>query len=252
LREIGDIDVEIYDHISLYAAPGCLSMCDLIQQRLPRELRDMIYRFILEKPKIRVQSSDLIHARFNHHNRKPLDRYDQSHGYKSIFEYAYLFNAAFVDPITKVEFAEAWYGTATFAFKSPAYVDKFLTRDRWGSKLELTRAVNSVEVSHWAEYSEPHQQHFLGQMKVLFNLRKGANIVLSRMDFDIYLACLDGYCEQLVQRVSYMFPLMSQLTDAGYVVMYKPYPGSQFRFESKITVDDAEKAFRAIIEDDAM
>jgi hypothetical protein len=223
-----------------------------MQKRLPRELRNMIYEFILEKPKIRVQSSDLIHKRFNHHDRKRLHEYDQSHGYKNLFEYAYLFNAAFVDPITKVEFAEAWYGTATFAFSDLSDVDEFLLQDRWGSNLELTKVVKSVEISHWGECSEPDQQYFLGQTHVLFNLSKGANIVLLQMDFDTISTSWCQYRKSIVQHVSYMFPLILQLKNAGYVVNYKPYPSLQVRIENEITVDDLEKTFTAIMEGSGM
>jgi hypothetical protein len=148
LQSLIHVDAEINHYIHQYAAPTCLSLCEGIQEKLPRELRDMIYGFVLqENPKVRLRKEHFEHELFDSRLIIPLvGRAERliNLGYDNISGYAHLFDTGFVDPNTKSEFTEAWYWPTTFSFLEHKYIGNLLHYDRWGSDIQPQSPGRSV------------------------------------------------------------------------------------------------------------
>jgi hypothetical protein len=46
--QLESLNVLVDTHLEAYAAPRCQALCEMVQQKLPRELRDLVYQYILE------------------------------------------------------------------------------------------------------------------------------------------------------------------------------------------------------------
>jgi hypothetical protein len=144
LQTLTHAGAEIDYHIHQYAAPTCLAICEVMQEQLPRELRDMIYGFVLQdNPKLTLRDKDFENEFFDRRFIKPLAsyRYDDEfddefyhRGYDNVFNYEHIFDPAFVDHITKYEFTEAWYKIATFSFTDASYISDFLHYYRYAPR----------------------------------------------------------------------------------------------------------------------
>jgi hypothetical protein len=90
IRSMARIDKEVDQHIRQHAAPACLSLCNAVQDKLPRELRDVIYRYILREPKIVVMSNHLLQDRFDKSIMIRSRAYRWSKIWKHVHDYTHL------------------------------------------------------------------------------------------------------------------------------------------------------------------
>jgi hypothetical protein len=65
IHEYVRIDEELNDNMRQHAGSACLSLCDTLQEKLPSELRDMVYEFNLDKPDIHISREHINKEHFD-------------------------------------------------------------------------------------------------------------------------------------------------------------------------------------------
>jgi hypothetical protein len=169
--------VKVDEQIALHAAPSCRELCDKMQRDLPRELRDMIYQYLLPEVDILIGSTDFLPESASNHSRPQL--VDTPH----------MIAPEYSDPITRRELFEAWYKFCTFQFASDTLIPQFLHKDLWGLDLPVRQLVRKLEIDIWPiENNTSRWDHRIAQQRCrsqpglldsLLAIRPGAEMVFS-------------------------------------------------------------------------
>jgi hypothetical protein len=205
---------EVNDHIVAYARSYCGTLCISIQQHLPRELRDMIYAYLLPVCDVLIEATDFL----------PLGSTDSSR--PQLIDVPHLLSPGFSDVVTRRELLEAWYKLSTFQFANIALIPIFLHKDLWGLDLPVRRLVRSLEIDIWpTDYmADTDSTRFLDRRALpdwLIALRKGARIVFP-IDTNTYKPIWSRK-SQKIQRfitiLSRFFSPVKRLLAAGHHVV---------------------------------
>lgn len=130
-------------HFKEYAAPRCRAFCDEIQAKLPRELRYMVWEYVLGNP---------------HHSIK-----DEFHPPQMSFRemgprgpswveeirtrsFWHCFEETFVGMETLYEIVETWYRVAVFKICRLALLPQFLRADNWCCGLAVRDSIRNVQL----------------------------------------------------------------------------------------------------------
>jgi hypothetical protein len=246
ILDIARLNREIDYHIRQHAAPACLSLCDLVQDKLPRELRDMIYGFMLEKSYVKITHKDLEPDRFDPDIIKSLETIldspleclrDEIIHYDNVYDYAHLFDSDFTDPVTQSEFAESWYRTVTFAIR-PKHISKLLEQHRWDGSIEPRSLVKRIEITALLYLAtEKYRARFLNSLEHLFQLKAGATITFWLPKIKPPQLTQES-AKPAAEKMAFCFETLLRLKHAGYAVIVKSPIGLEFLVEDEVmTVD---------------
>jgi hypothetical protein len=138
----GKIGADIDRYIEIHVLePQCLALCERMQAKLPRELRDQVYGHLLHGSKVDI--GDI-------HGKLDIDEDDSSApDFVHVPEqaaYARLFKEDCADSRTRFEFAYSWYRSTTFRFQRDAPFRNFLHEDYWGFGYDVRSLVQTVEL----------------------------------------------------------------------------------------------------------
>lgn len=206
---------------------SCLRVCDAVQDRLPRELRDMVLGYLLLE--------DGVHARLFHYYNT-LDPKAPRH----------YWNKEFTGEATLRELTESWYRSVRFDFgRSLDFLPHLLAQ--FDTTLQCMRQeligkasfqILQCDLDIWpaadANGIPSPRSLLLKHMESLFKLRHGANI------FIILESPLPWFSESknlqerqvgfLTQVLDVIFPTLIRLQRAGYALAVAVDPGSNVRF----------------------
>lgn len=211
----------------LQSKRACLSVCEAVQHRLPRELRDMILGYLLLE--------DGVHARLFHYYNT-LDPKAPRH----------YWSKDFTGEATLRELTESWYRSVRFDFDRSlnflphllAQVDTTLhcTRQELIGKASFKILQCDLDVWPAADASGilSPRDLLLKNMENLFKLRHSAKIYV------ILESPLPWFSESknlqerqlgfLAQVLDVIFPTLMRLQQAGYALAVAVDPGSNVRF----------------------
>jgi hypothetical protein len=126
---------EIDDYIIPFVAPDCRHLCDAIQQHLPREVRDMVYGYLLPPGTIQIKETYFLPT--NSTDSTKLEIEDVSH----------MVDLAFTNYLTKQELFESWYETNDFRFDDHCLIPRFLHQDLWGLDLPVRKLAKTLTIN---------------------------------------------------------------------------------------------------------
>lgn len=206
---------------------SCLKVCQAVQYRLPRELRDMIFGYLLLE--------DGVHARLFHYYNT-LDPKAPRH----------YWDKKFTGEATLRELTESWYRSVRFDFDRSldflphliAQVDATLHCTRQELVGKASFKILQCDLDVWpaadANGIPSPRTLLLKNMENLFSLRYGAKI------FVILESPLPWFSEAknlqerqagfLTHVLNTIFPTLMRLQQAGYVLAIAIDPGSKVRF----------------------
>lgn len=211
---------EAEKQIELYARASCRDLCRMVQEKLPRELRDEIYQYITTSTNVRVYNEGPIPF-------TPTHPYSEDPSHHEIMNPEYrqhYWDTDFIGQQTRMELAEYHYRTACFSFKTRSVcvitpIEKFLQIDHLGLRFPPSKYLSKVELSFWAQdlfHRSLVKQDILQDMEDLFHLKTGATVSfkLSQvMDCDS-----DDMYSPVKESVTTIFPITSRLNKARYNV----------------------------------
>jgi hypothetical protein len=133
----GRISIAIDERIGTIISPSCLVLCANIQQYLPKELRDMVYQYLLPSEDVLIGEDDFI----------PFDSPESSQS--RLTRSSHLIRPGVCDAQTRQEFFEAWYKNCTFQFCTIDLIPQFLHKDLWGLDLPVRTLVRHLNIDIW-------------------------------------------------------------------------------------------------------
>jgi hypothetical protein len=206
----------------------CLSVCTAVQKHLPRELRDMIFGYLLLE--------DGVHARLFHYYNT-LDPKAPRH----------YWNKDFTGDATLRELTESWYRSVRFDFDRSldflphllAQVDTTLQCKRQEMIGKASFKILQCDLDMWpaadASGIPSPQSLLLKNMEYLFLLRPGAKVTVileSPLPWFSESKNLQERQAQFLARVlDIIFSILVRLYHAGYSLAVCVDPGSNVRFQ---------------------
>jgi hypothetical protein len=212
-------------HIENYAAPQCLSICKDMQAKLPRELRDMIYPYLILDKQPLIEESEFL----------PHDHPDWTGSDLLNSRNRHLLDARFSDLTTRREFLELWYQRTTFTFVNYEVIPLFLERDLWNLDPPVRNLVRRVLVWPWGSAkdmsdtpsSRAERVRLLANTEPLFRFDTKVDVFIklaSRSPGRPYPCITGADDEQIVSFVLVfleMLPWLKRLLDMGHRVRIK-------------------------------
>jgi hypothetical protein len=198
------IRAEVDYMIMVYEGPSCRAFFQNMQDRLPKELRDMVYEYILQGPLIILSMEDM--DKEERTKLSPTGPFARRQ-----YPYSYLLDPGYftTGAVLRHELIEVWYRTSTFVVDDLKLIGISLQRCRTSMKpLKLIKQVDF-------RTSISEEELFLESMKSLLTLNMRTTIT-------IYVDGLTGY---LVSRFhqedgpfAYLLPALLSLRSAGYTL----------------------------------
>ena len=207
----------------------CLPLCQTMQQKLPRELRDMVYEHLLYTPRMpgmnrvwqgrtpRECNGCSYHENFSSNCRK--------HGLLHLRSVEYLGTQ------TVEELAEMWYRSSEFELSYDYTLDTLLREDPWHIVYSPVALINKVYVrltkldileqnnisKKWKVPTEPSLK-LRNIFLPLFNVKPGASIAVRIVVFekDWHKAIQDP--KDLIDTLAPAFAMCQKLVDSGFRV----------------------------------
>jgi hypothetical protein len=150
--------------VDTYTQASCRSICNMVQTKLPRELRDMVYEYIQELDNVSVDCAlwsygPLDTHRFfgsahgDHRCRcSACDKFNDGDTIRSLTSRSmwgiapHVTNQDYVGAVFRDELMERWYKTKPFTIHNPASIESFTKRCMRGLTIKPAELVNTVEV----------------------------------------------------------------------------------------------------------
>jgi hypothetical protein len=228
----------------------------MIQGKLPRELRDMIFRFTLPPSTVVVEKSFPIYGSTPTRSINWL---------KTVLpaNCQHLCDRSYIDAVNMLEMAGIWYSVTTFRLMSRkvySYNNEerhtilagFLHHDQWGSRLDVTRLIKKVELYlDYASVINRTEACLLTPLQAMVQLRPKAQIVLEFYSARLHSfrgAGIKQYPQSYIEALSSAFPVLERLVLAGIRVFVDVE--NLHRFEVQIdglTLDHWRQEFNRVL-----
>jgi hypothetical protein len=214
------------DHFALYLGPPCLALCEQIRRKLPRELRDIIYEYLLYTG-IEIFDADRIFKMFNDEGQPNPDHIEYEIGIFPgirILSVGHLADTNYVGSTMRIELAEAYYCGTIFSFEafvpSKAYqcLENTLFRpmDPWYIGAELSGLVKNVEMLVVDDcLMDPDHPQDLNEFTHLLRIEAAIRFSIR---VKIYWSGEHTTDANLAIATSKLFPLVDELRAKGYTV----------------------------------
>ncbi|KAI4605102.1 hypothetical protein J4E83_010837 [Alternaria metachromatica] len=221
-EEARNIAREIDDRMRRYAAAQCLPICTTVCAKLPRELRDMIYQYIIGESIVRIDKKVLKSFLFcSEIGVTPMC--PAGFPNRTNIAYEHLWDRDYSGKLFYSEFIEAWYRNTTFSFVECRLVPDFLNDPRfgygvppreWVRKIKIIRITTTESVLSIYRGEEKAYNIKTGDLDNLKHLPKLTRVIF---DFDAAFTSLptyhDNYRRFVLTDLKEMFPKIQDLLD---------------------------------------
>jgi hypothetical protein len=226
---------EVQSHIVSNGKAECWELCDQVEHKLPRELRDMVYSFLLLREMMTVEKHDDVAA-------IPLAWFNTLLS----INLQHLVNRDYIGTKTLKEIAEAWYGVTTFSIASyslgpghnrtdPAVVNDFLSRDRWGWGINVRQRVKHFRIlADYTDYTGTSAAQLLPHLQQVATITSRKARIEIQFTSPYFLIFRNGWSNLgfLLQGFSaIVFPVIDGLVKREHCVVISLE--NQHRFEVK-------------------
>ncbi len=135
---------EAQDLAIRYGKSTCLPICQAMQQKLPRELRDLVYDYLLYNPLLpgmnRVWQGETSQRCNGCHFHNNFSSSCRKHGL------GHLRNVEYLGSGTVEELAEMWYRASEFELSQAYTLDTLVRENPWNVSFNPTTLINKVYV----------------------------------------------------------------------------------------------------------
>ena len=124
---------ELKAHVLAVATSQCRNLCETMQTLLPRELRDIIYGYLLADE---CKCDDTKRLENDKNSMRYVPRKRGEHVPNLFDDYPYVRDTEYVGIETRIELAEMWCWLARFTFDFRSKVQEVLAKKIWGLQLD--------------------------------------------------------------------------------------------------------------------
>ena len=250
------LEQDVVQHIESYATSECRKLCNTLQQRLPIEMRELIYEFLLlEQSSYDIKEYQMLEGGIVYGLASPENPVRKRAYWTSK---SHIIDHRYVGPVTKIEVAECWYRYCTFHVHASGdshewdlheFSDKD-PLDPWKFGLAAIERMRHVKV-HWSTSQNigtmgPSLKHLVHKLETLFILPTAANITIRLWLGHSHLQHRDSV-GRLTLRIATLLPLFRRLIEAGYKLAIEMHDWSPVAIlSSDLTVDNLSKKLAPI------
>ena len=218
-EEARNIARDINHRMTRYAAAQCLPICTMVCDKLPRELRDMIYQYIIGESIVRIDKAVLASFLFcSEIGVKPM--LPAGFTNRTTIACEHLWDHDYSGKLFYSELFEAWYRNTTFSFVECRLVPYFLNNSRFGYGVKPREWVRKIRITT----TESVLSIYRGEEKAyniktgdLDNLKDIPKLTRVIFDFDAAFMSLptyhDSYRRFVLTDLKEMFPKIRDLLD---------------------------------------
>jgi len=210
-------DEEIDTYIAIHAKAECMTLSKMVQSKLPRELRDMVYAHLLPRETYILWNPA--------HNREWLQSLRTT-------SCDHLFTRGYVTLDTMKEIGEMWYEVSTFivlGFRSgdgrnpelASHGLDFLLLDSWGLDIDVRQHVKHIYIRlDYMQGLDNKITQLKSDLRALTSLVANARVILQLQCKHFPCATLAGQqLIGLVTQLQMVFPVLEELVNGGKRVM---------------------------------
>jgi hypothetical protein len=214
------------DHFAMYLGSPCLALCKQIQRKLPRELRDIIYEYLLNTG-TEYFYAGRISKMFDDEGQPNSDYIEHENGIvpgPRILSFGHLADTNYVGRMMRNELAEAYYRGTIFSFQGFVYSMPhqcledilFRTMDPWYIGAELSGLVENVEILAKDDIlMDPDHPQDLNAFTHLLRFEAAIRI---NVKVNVYWSREHTTDANLAVATSKLFPLVNELQAKGHIV----------------------------------
>ena len=222
------LDDELYTYIATHAKQECMTLSEMMQSKLPRELRDMVYAHLLSRETYTVERQNVYELYW----LSDLRQISCNH----------LFTRGYVPLDTIKEIGEMWYKVSTFivcASDEPERASEalnFLHDDNWGLDIDVYQHVKHIYVG--LDYIHGVDEiigHLNANLRKLLSLGANARVVLYlQCPHKHYVTMREQPIIAFVRKLRPIFPVLEELVKEGtrVVVNVKGYDVFEVKVET--------------------
>jgi len=251
MNQIRRIRADVEEQIVEHEAPPCNLLLQKMQ-RLPQELRDMIYGVIFQDSAVcLLAEEDELWECIVHHYLEWKTK--QRNPYRYLLEPNYFIDNADI----RKDMAQMWFKTTKFGIVDPAITGSFLLRFPWSPGLQPLGLLYHVTlVIPSTEPDTDDHTGYLDRFKSLHLLGTHTKITIC-VECDFHYP--DFKNEKILLSIShahsvkYLFPALVELRSRGYTVTVRSGLCLKFQVEpEETTVEGWTKKFEAAVEEARM
>lgn len=223
-------EAKLREHWATYAAFHCRAFCDYIRQRLPRELRMIVFEALWKDAQHTITDWNLQALATKPVN--PVALVESWSGRDT----RHCFDERFVGPDLQHEILDPWWRMSVFNFKTSRLIPHFLNEDFWGAivKDQIRNVVVSLSYREWMSGPMTGTRWLKSQIKTtvsgadidseldyLGNLSPTSRIALSikKRDFRHYIrSTVQQRQNAFLAALSHLFVGLAKLRSDGYHV----------------------------------
>lgn len=228
-------------NLEAFAKSECRTLLGIFMTKLPREIRDMVYRYLSTKQEERIDSD---YFRSTMDPVTKLYSYDQPRWRTTHFP-QHFWNTDYAEPEFIQELSESYYRTSKFVFgDGQGLISKFLNTDQLGVGFPPKEVVSSIEVRLSAIthdrgsfrayiFGVPKPPERLqAALEGLLELKSGSNVCIQ---FSTEAKCEKEREELFIGALPVLFPKMQVAALAGYRLKFVLDQIYEFRLEGEIS-----------------
>jgi len=229
-EEARNIASEINHRTKRYAAAQCLPICTVVCDKLPRELRDMIYRHIIGQSNIFIDREILLDFLRPNGRSEGEDTpiFPTGISNRTTIAYEHLWDRDYSNKLFYSELIEAWYRNTTFSFVECLLVPYFLNGIRFGCGVpprEWVRNIRIIRITTTESVPSIYRaEEKTGNINTgdLGNLKDMPKLTRVTFDFDAPFRSLRkvtyhfNHRRILLEGLDEIFPKIQDLLDSEY------------------------------------
>ncbi|KAI4702651.1 hypothetical protein J4E89_010372 [Alternaria sp. Ai002NY15] len=192
--------------------PRCRALFQGIRDRLPKELREMVFEHIFQGTYVLLEANDL--EADNADDTPPCVKADIGRHYP----YSYLLKPGYIhDSAIRTELIEAWFRTSNFIITDAALLGPSLEKYPWSAGLDPVQLIKRVELKTKPLEAPLMREAICKDLESLECLKPGTTIKIVVDMFPRWPTM-----QEIEDRAACLFPVSLRMRSLGYKMIVRP------------------------------
>jgi hypothetical protein len=227
--KLSQLERDLDQYLQDYTSQICPILIDQLDTKLPPELRDEVYGYILGQKTIGVSSNEMFQTTSTEYaipGHTTTCRSDQFRTTLASQGYGHLLESRAMPTDLMLELASVWYRLSTFRFTTTDHVCSFLETNFHGFSLNPQKLVRSIELFTVVRWQSDCVNLARG-LSELHTLKRHASIQLSFLPApskpapSMHTLVADASAAIPISHLALLFPSIRELVAAEYCVTVK-------------------------------
>jgi len=206
------LPAEIDERIMIQEGPDCRAFFQCLQERLPKELREMVFGYIFQGTYVLLEANNA--ELDNDDDAPPFVEQDIGRHYP----YSYLLKPGYIhDLAIRAELIEAWFRTSNFIITDAALIRPFLEKYPWSAGIEPLQLIRRVELKVKPLEAPLMREAICKELELLTCLKPCTTITIIVDLFPRWPTM-----QEIEDRAACLFPVSLRMRSLGYKMIVRP------------------------------